>query len=173
VGRLYRSKGQATLIEAAPRIREAAPGVTIEFIGDGPERENYEALAARLGVGDCCRFTGTLPLQEALARVASSAVSVTTSRSEALGLACVEAQAVGTPVVASAVDGIAEVVIDGETGFLVPWDDAGAFAEKIVALLKDGELRKEFGLRARKHFEEVFSDRNIARHADIFEQLVQ
>ncbi len=172
VGRLYRSKGQATLIRAAKRIRESAPNVVIEFIGDGPERQNYEALAASLGVRDCCSFTGTLPLSDALARVASAAVSVTTSQNEALGLASVEAQAVGTPVVASAVDGITEVVIDGETGFLATPDDADAFAEKIVTLLKNGEMRRRFGLRAREHFEDIFSDKNIARHADFFERLV-
>jgi len=173
VGRLYRSKGQATLIRAAKRIRESAPNVTIEFIGDGPERRNCEALAASLGVRDCCSFPGTLPLAEALTRVASAAVSVTTSWNEASGLASVEAQAVGTPVVASAVDGIMEVVLDGQTGFLARPDDADAFAEKIIALLKNDEMRRRFGLRAREHFEKTFSDRNIARHADLFERLVQ
>ncbi len=172
VGRLYRSKGQATLIRAAKRIRESAPNLKIEFIGDGPERSDYEALAASLGVGDCCSFLGTLPLSEALVRVASAAISVTTSQNEALGLASVEAQAVGTPVVASDVDGLAEVVVDGESGFLARPDDADAFAEKIITLLKDGEMRKRFGLRAREHFETNFSDKNIARHADLFEQFV-
>jgi glycosyltransferase involved in cell wall biosynthesis len=172
VGRLYRSKGQATLIRAAKRIRESAPNLTIDFIGDGPERRNYETLAASLGVRECCNFLGTLPLAEALSRVASAAVSVTTSQNEALGLASVEAQSVGTPVVASAVDGITEVVLDGETGFLAPPNDADAFAEKIVTLLKNDELRRHFGQRARAHFEGTFSNRNIARHADLFENFV-
>jgi glycosyltransferase involved in cell wall biosynthesis len=169
VGRLYRSKGQATLIRAAKRIRESAPNLTIEFIGDGPERQNYESLAASLGVGECCNFLGTLPLSEALSRVAAAAVSVTTSRNEALGLASVEAQSVGTPVVASAVDGITEVVLDGETGFLARPDDADAFAEKIVTLLENDELRRRFGKRALALFEGTFSNKNIARHADLFE----
>jgi glycosyltransferase involved in cell wall biosynthesis len=173
VGRLYRSKGQATLIRAAGRIRESAPNLTIEFIGDGPERQNYEALAASLGVRDCCNFLGTLPLAEVITRVAAAAVSVTTSQNEALGLASVEAQSVGTPVVASAVDGITEVVLDGETGFLARPDDADAFAEKIVTLLKNDELRRRFGQRARSHFEGTFSNRNIARHADLFEGFVR
>ncbi len=171
VGRLYPSKGQATLIRAAQRIREAAPNVMIEFIGDGPERQGCEALAASLGVDDCCRFAGTLPLAEALVRVASAAVSVTTSRNEALGLASVEAQSVGTPVVASAVDGITEVVIDGRTGFLVQPGDPDDFAEKIIALLNNPELRKRFGRRAREHFEATFCDRNIARQADVIERM--
>jgi len=171
VGRLYRSKGQATLIRAAKRIRESAPNTTIEFIGDGPERQNYEALAATLGVADCCRFVGALPFSEVLIRMASATVSVTTSRNEALGMVSVEAQSVGTPVVASAVDGIIEVVIDGETGFLAQPDDPDDFAEKILALLKNPEMRSRFGMRAREHFEATFSNKNIARHAEILEQL--
>jgi glycosyltransferase involved in cell wall biosynthesis len=172
VGRLYPSKGQATLIRAAKRILEYAPQATIEFIGDGPERQHYETLATDLGVRDHCRFPGTLPFAQVLVRMAAAAVCVTTSRNEALGLASVEAQSVGTPVVASAVDGIIEVVADGVTGFLVQPDDPDAFAEKIIALLEDSEMRRAFGSRARKHFEDRFSNRNIARHAELFEQFV-
>lgn len=171
VGRLNQSKGQETLIRAAKRIREAAPNVLIEFVGDGPERARYEALAASLAVQDCCRFIGALPLSDVLARMRSAAVSVTASRNEAFGLANVEAQAVGTPVVASAVDGITEVVLDGVTGFLARPGDPNDFAEKIIALLANAEMRLKFGRRAREHFLTTFCDKNIARHADVIEQI--
>ncbi|MGH9841789.1 MAG: glycosyltransferase family 4 protein [Blastocatellia bacterium] len=173
VGRLNESKGQETLIRAAKRIREALPNVLIEFVGDGPERRRYESLAASLGVGDCCQFIGALPLSDVLPRVSFAAVSVTASRNEALGLANVEAHAVGTPVVASAVDGITEVVLDGVTGFLARPGDPEDFAEKIIRLLTNAGMRKEFGHRAREHFLATFCNKNIARHADLIEQIAK
>jgi glycosyltransferase involved in cell wall biosynthesis len=173
VGRLNRSKGQETLLRAAPRIRQAVPDVTIEFVGDGPERGAYERLAAELGVRDCCRFAGARSLTETLVRQSQAAVSVTTSRSEALGLACIEAQAAGTPVVASAVDGLAEVVRDGDTGYLVPPDDPDALAARVITLLTNPALRRRFGQRAREHFLATFCDRNLSRHADIIEEIAR
>ena len=107
---------------------------------------------------------------EALAR---ASVCVVTSKNEAFGYVGAEAQAVGTPVVASEVDGIVEVVLDGETGFLVPPEDAAAFAEKIKVLLLDDALREQFGVNAREHFLKTFSTSNIARHVDHLEQLTR
>ena len=172
VGRLYPSKGQDTLIRALPHIRARAPKVTVEFIGVGPEKQRYQALAETLGVSDCCHFAGSLPRNAVLAKMAAAAVCVTASRNEALGLVCIEAQSVGTPVVVSAIDGLAELVVEGETGFKVPADQPAQFAERISTLLLDHDRRKSMGRRARQHFEENFSDRNFARHADWFEQLL-
>jgi glycosyltransferase involved in cell wall biosynthesis len=173
VGRLNPSKGQATLIRALPLIRATCADVIVRFVGDGPERQGYEDLAASLGVADCCQFVGALPLQEALREMASAAVCVSTSQSEAFGLASVEAQGAGTPVVASAVDGIKEVVLDGETGYLAPGGDHAAFADKVSRLLVNQDLRRKFGLRAREHFVANFSNKNIARHADWLEGIAE
>jgi glycosyltransferase involved in cell wall biosynthesis len=173
VGRLDESKGQATLIRALPLIRQRCPQAQVIFIGNGQARPRYEGLAAQLQVSEACHFKGTLPLGEVLREMAAAAVCVSASQSEAFGLTNIEAQSVGTPVVASAIDGIKELVLDGETGFLVPADDATAFAQKISALLTDGALRARFGARARAHFAEKFSAQNIGRHAAWFEELVE
>lgn len=172
VGRVTTAKGTATLIRALPLIRQVCPDTFAKLIGDGPARKDCEALAASLGVSEACQFTGTLPLPEVLQEMASAAVCVSPSESEAFGLVNAEAQAVGTPVVASAVDGICEVVLDGETGYLVPPRNHAALAEKIVALLTQRELQERLGQRARQHFVENFSHRNIGRHAELFERLV-
>jgi glycosyltransferase involved in cell wall biosynthesis len=84
----------------------------------------------------------------------------------------VEASSAGVPVVASNTGGIPEIVVDGETGFLVPPGDPRALAEKIILLLKNEDLRRRFGKAARARFESAFSVRNVSRHADFFESLL-
>lgn len=171
VGRFHPSKGQHTLVRALPFIQAVVPGVTVEFIGEGPERQCCSSLAESLGVGHCCRFRGALPLPEVLARMAAAAICVSPSRAEAFGLVNVEAQSVGTPVVASNVGGIRDIVRDGETGLLVPPDDPPALARAILRLLLDDPLREAFGARAIEHFQHSFSLRNISGHAALLENL--
>jgi len=171
-GRLSPAKGVDVLIRAVPTIRAAFPDVFVDVLGDGPMRDEYERLAASLNVRDACRFLGAVPLGEVYERMASAAVVAVPSRREAFGLVNVEAQSVGTPVVGSDIDGIREIVMDGKTGFLVPPDDAGALAERIILLLKNEDLRRRLGQAGRAHFEASFSNRGMSRHADFFESLI-
>ncbi len=173
VGRLHPSKGQDVLIRAAALLKKSVPSISVEFIGEGSERQNYENLAQTLGVGKECQFVGSVSPDEVLRRMAAAAVCVVPSRNEALGLVGIEAQSVGTPVIGSQIDGIAEVIVNGQTGFLVPPTDENAFAEKIALLLNDGNLREKLGNQAHAHFEEKFNLKNITRHADFFEELVR
>ena len=161
------------LLRAMPRIRRAVPGAALDLLGDGPERERYEALAAGLGVNDACRFAGAVPFDEVLRRMAAAAVQVSPSLREAFGLVNLEAHSVGTPVVASDVDGIREVVVDGETGVLVPPGDADALADAIVEMLQDEGRRHELGRAARARFEAEFSMDGISAHAEYFEDLLR
>lgn len=172
VGRLDYSKGQATLLRAVPEIRKSHPNLEVEFVGDGPARDEYQTLSRTLGLANCCRFLGRLELREVFALMASAAVCVAPSLSEALGLVNIEAQALETPVVASAVDGIPEVVQDGKTGFLVPPNEPDALANRINILLGDSRLRRAFGETGRNYFLNSFSSRNAGAHVDHLEQLV-
>lgn len=172
VGRFTPSKNQRVLIEALPQLLARFPDLHVDFYGRGPLKNACEQLAAELGVAEHCTFHGYAPLPVIMPALARAAVCVVTSRSEALGYVGIEAQAVGTPVVASAADGIIEVVADGETGFLVPPDDPAAFADKIGRLLADDELRSSFGRAARQRFLERFSTCNIPAYAEVLEQLV-
>ncbi len=173
VGRFTPSKNQQVLVEALPFIREHVPDVHVEFYGAGAQKSVCEARAAELGVADLCTFHGYKPLPEVMEALARASVCVVTSKNEAFGYVGAEAQAVGTPVVASEVDGIVEVVIDGKTGFLVPPEDAAAFAEKIKVLLLDDALREQFGVNAREHFLKTFSTSNIGQHVNHLEQLTR
>jgi glycosyltransferase involved in cell wall biosynthesis len=173
VGRLAPSKGQDTLIQAVALLKDAVPELSVEFVGDGPRKAAYQRLAEELGVADRCAFIGYVSHDEVLARMATASVCVLPSRSEAFGLVNIEAMAVGTPVVASNIGGIPEIIRDGQDGFLVPPDDPQALADKLRLILSDPALRAEMVQNARQRFLDCFELKaNVARQADWFEALV-
>ena len=142
--RLTTWKGQRVLIEAAARIESERPGTALYVLaGDSQGRAEYVSdlhnLARKLGVGEQVRIVGHLVDMPAALMAASVAVFPVTDP-EAFGRAAVEAQAMGVPVVASALGGYTETVVDGDSGFLVPAGDAGRLAtsiERVLALSPD------------------------------------
>ncbi|MGY1812673.1 glycosyltransferase family 4 protein [Blastococcus sp. SYSU D00820] len=143
VGRLTHMKGQQTLIEAAPLLRERHPGVQIVLLGDGPLRERLTRQAAGLGLAGVVRLPGCRPGARALLTAAD--VFVLPSRCEGMPLAALEAMEAGLPVVGTRVTGTEEVVRDGVTGALVPPGDPRALAAALSALLDDPVLRRRQG----------------------------
>jgi len=127
--------------------------------GDGEQRDELECLSRKLGVG--ASFVGFYDDLPAL--LASIDVFVMPSLSEGLGVAVLEAMAAGKPVVASAVGGLKESVLDGATGFSVPPSDAGAIADAIAKLISDPSMAKTYGLSGRARVREKFSLENMAR----------
>lgn len=149
VGRLMPAKGQATLLRAAPVVLERFPATRFVLLGmdsDG-ERARLRRLAAALGIAGAVEIRDW----EADPRPAfgSADVVVLPSRSEGFGRVLVEAGLLAKPVVASRVGGIPEVVLDGETGILVPPEDAAALADALLKLLGDPGLRVSLGSAAR------------------------
>jgi glycosyltransferase involved in cell wall biosynthesis len=169
VGRLHAAKGQETLIRAIALVTRVVRDATVEFVGDGPARAKYEELAACIGVQKACSFRGPTSPHEAIERMASAELVVVPSRAEALGLVNIEAESVGTPVIACDVGGIREVVVDGETGYLVPVGDYEALARRIVKLLTEPGLRERMGAAGRRRFEAHFSYSQLSKHADLVE----
>ncbi|MBM4434764.1 MAG: glycosyltransferase [Chloroflexi bacterium] len=147
VGRLVPLKGHATLLDAVARLRGASPALRLLVAGGGALEPELRALAARLGVGDVVRFLG--PRGDVRGIHAASDVLAAPSLSEGFGLAVVEAMAAGLPCVASRTGGLAEIVEDGATGFLVMPRDPADLADALRRLLGDAELRHRFGDRAR------------------------
>jgi colanic acid/amylovoran biosynthesis glycosyltransferase len=132
VGRLSHEKGPdvfATAMERLPRTYRAV------VVGDGPMRSRLETYAADHGLA--IDFRGHLEHAQVYALMRRASVLVAPSRSEAQGVAIVEALASGTPVIASAVGGIPEVLSEGENGWLVPPDDPGALAATMLRALGD------------------------------------
>jgi len=155
VGRLIPRKGYYYLLCAMPKIKETLPDAKIVLTGDGEEERNLRLLARQLGIQKDVIFLGTR--RDIPEVVSSFDVFVLPSLSEGLGIVILEAFALGKPVVASKVEGIPEMVINVENGFLVPPGDSDALAEKIITLLKDPELAARLGQNGRRLVEEKFN----------------
>ena len=171
VGRLHVQKGLGYLLKAAAAVTSQHPEVRFLLVGEGPERTRLLQLKDRLGLGDQVRFLG---LRADVPHIlVDSDVFVLPSLWEGLSIALLEAMAAGLPVVATDVEGVAEVVTDGETGLVVPPGDADALTAALSRLLGDPSLRKRLAQaghqRVVQHFgwEEVVSDT-----MDLYERLL-
>jgi glycosyltransferase involved in cell wall biosynthesis len=147
VGRLVPLKGHATLFDAVARLRVRHPGLRVLVVGHGVLEADLHTRAASLGVGDVVRFLGARGDVRGI--LAASDVLAAPSLSEGFGLAVVEAMAAGLPCVASRTGGLAEIVEDEASGFLVGPRDPGDLAHALGRLLGDAELRERCGARGR------------------------
>ena len=136
-GRINAQKALDVLLEALAQV----DGPALALAGDGPERERLEARATELGLDGRVRFLGARTRTEVLELFAAADAAVLTSAWENFPHTVVEALAVGTPVLGTAVGGVAEVVRDGENGLLVPPGDPSAFAEALRRFLRDDALQ--------------------------------
>jgi glycosyltransferase involved in cell wall biosynthesis len=160
LGRLTEQKGQRTLLRALAVLVREIPNLVLFLAGAGPLQAALETEVARLGIADHVRFLGVRRDRATL--YAAMDVFVLPSRWEGLSLALVEAMGAGRAVVATNVGGNPEVVTHGETGLLVPADDADALAEAIRGLARDRERRESLGAAAADTARRRFS---IEQHA--------
>jgi glycosyltransferase involved in cell wall biosynthesis len=170
VGRNVTEKGQSYLIEALPTILLRHPNVQLLVVGDGHLRATLQARIAALGYQDRVCLAGARPdIPEMLALMDVFAFP---SVSEGFGIAVIEAMATGLPVVASDIRPLSEIVVPGETGFLVAPRDPAAIANAIVALLDDRSLRDRLGVNGREHVVQNFTDRKMVQaHEDLYVNL--
>ncbi|MEA2842997.1 MAG: alpha-maltose-phosphate synthase [Actinomycetota bacterium] len=172
VGRITRQKGIDLLLDAAPLLDPAAQLVLAAAAPDTPEMGAEVARRIHLLQG---QRTGVIWVEDALPRtdvvqlLSHARAFVCPSVYEPFGLVNVEAMACGAPVVASAVGGIPEIVVDGETGLLVPYDpeDRGGFAvalaESVNRLVADPDLARRFGEAGRRRVLDQFGWDAVAR----------
>jgi glycosyltransferase involved in cell wall biosynthesis len=113
-------------------------------------------LATDLGVEGCCDFQGHVSRQQVLHDVSRACLSVLPTRAEAASYVLIESLAFGTPIVASKVGGIPEIVRDGVDGYLVPPDDPETLAGTLVKLLGNPALRERLGQNSRQRFLECY-----------------
>jgi glycosyltransferase involved in cell wall biosynthesis len=160
LGRLKRYKGVDLVIRAFARLPRT--DATLEIAGAGDHRPALEALVRSLGLGARVRFLGFVSEAEKLALLRRSWAVALASPKEGWGLTNVEAEACGTPVVASDSPGIRESVRHGETGFLTPHGDVAALAAAMERLAASPALVREMGRKART-FAETFTWERCAR----------
>jgi glycosyltransferase involved in cell wall biosynthesis len=158
VSRLEEQKGLDVALRA---LAQLPPEAVLVVLGEGPQRAELEALARQLGVADRVRLPGRVGDVAALLRQAE--LLVHPARWEGFGLALLEAMLCAKPIVASRVSSIPELVADGETGLLVPPDDAAALATAIGILLEDVELATRMGAAGKARAQERFSVARMAR----------
>ncbi len=156
-GRLAAGKGVEGLIEAVSGV----PGAALVVAGDGPLRPRLEERAGELGLPAV--FTGRAAEMGPLYRAAD--VVALPSTMEALPMTLVEAAAHGKPVVACRVGGIPEVVVDGETGILVPGESPSALSDALKQL-SSAALRRKMGHAARRRWEGHFTAAGMARELE-------
>ncbi len=156
VGRLEPQKGHAVLLDALKEVAEQFPSTRLVCIGDGVLRADLEKRTIELGLSENVRFVGFQSNVADWLRLAD--VSVLPSFFEGLPLAAIESLAAERPMVATDVDGTAEVVVNEQTGLTVPPGNAGALADAIVRLLKDAGLRARLAAAGRKWVLQHFSE---------------
>jgi glycosyltransferase involved in cell wall biosynthesis len=137
-GRLTAQKSLGVAFEAVA----ANDGVTLLVAGEGDERASLERRVAELGLDGRVRFLGAQPRERVLELFRAADASILSSSWENFPHSVVEALAVGTPVLATATGGVAEVVRDGENGLLVPAGDVAALADAVRRFVADGALRE-------------------------------
>ncbi|MDT5262490.1 MAG: hypothetical protein QOC61_1494 [Acidobacteriota bacterium] len=162
LGELSEVKGQEDFVRAARVVAERF-GDGVEFLIGGEDasrggeyRARIERLVAQSGLGERVKLLGRLDGDEVMRFLTSLDLLVSASRSEAFGMALVEALACGVPVVATATEGASEIVEEGVTGSLVPLGDVRALAAAVASLLEDEERRRSLGARAREVARERF-----------------
>ena len=163
-GRLIYYKGFQTAIQAL----KDCPG-TLILVGDGPERPGLELQAQRLGVADRVVFAGSMPYQDVVPYylAATAFWFPSCARTEAFGIAQVEAMASGCPVINTAIphSGVAWVSRHDQTGLTVPVGDPRAFADAVRKLAANRGLRAQYGDAARERALELFDHRAMARRS--------
>ena len=147
-GRLKKYKSVDHLLDAFRIVMDQHPDAQLVVIGDGDYRPALERRARDLGLSEAVRFTGYVDEEEKVRLLCDVWFLVNTSAKEGWGLTVIEANACGTPVIASDVPGLRDAVRDGETGILYPYGDVNVLAEKISLLLRDAGTREGLGREA-------------------------
>jgi D-inositol-3-phosphate glycosyltransferase len=161
-GRIEPLKGVDTLLKAIALIQrrrpEAVRDVCVAIIGGDPWNDNpddemarLQQLREQLGVSETVTFLGAKDQDILPDYYAAAEMVVMPSHYESFGMVALEAMAMGTPVIASEVGGLAFLIQDGRNGFLVPSRDPEALAERIFTLLNDASCRAQLGQQAREH----------------------
>jgi glycosyltransferase involved in cell wall biosynthesis len=165
VGRLQAPKDPLTFVRALASLEPRRFRALL--VGDGPERAAVEAEIAALGLGASVELLGER--EDVANLLAESQVFALATRSEGLPLSVLEAMASGLPVVASRVGGLPELVVEGETGLLVPPGDPAALARDLERLLADPAFRARLGAAGRRRVETSFRiDESHRAHLDLY-----
>ena len=148
VGRIKRYKRLDVILEAAARLKPGLPDLQVLIAGTGDDVPRLKALSASRGMEGWVHFLGFVSEEKKVELYSEATVVVNSSLKEGWGLTSIEANACGTPVVATDVPGLCDSVRDGETGYLVPFGDVEAFANALRRLLVEPGVAEAMRERA-------------------------
>jgi glycosyltransferase involved in cell wall biosynthesis len=170
VGRLTSRKGPDFVVHA---LAEAEDDVCCVFAGDGPMRREIEQLAQKLGVANRIAFLGKVDPEELTPLYANADLLILPSVSEASPLVVAEAMACGTPVLATRIAGLPNLVQDWETGFLVQPNNVGELAVALRFLMRDSTLRRSMRKKAKRKVADEFCWSHVGqRYESVYGGLV-
>lgn len=182
VGRIEPLKGVDTLLRAMSILQERHPeairNTCLAIVGGDPWRDDLDTEMARLqqlrtdlGIHDLVTFLGAKDQDILPYYYAAAEVVVMPSHYESFGMVALEAMAMGTPVIASEVGGLAHLIQPGVTGFHVPSRDPEALAARLLVLLTDKELRQKLGQQARSYAKQYSWEAITARMVDVYQEV--
>ena len=160
VGRMAsteRYKGHDQLILAWPRVLAEIPDASLVMIGRGDDVDRLRTKAAALGLGRSVQFPGFLSDAAVRGVLRHAAVFAMPSRGEGFGLVYLQAMRAGVPCLGSRDDAAADVIVDGDSGLLVPRQEPDAIAGALARLLTDEAMRRRMGEAGRRRFESLFT----------------
>jgi glycosyltransferase involved in cell wall biosynthesis len=173
IARLFSLKGHDQLLDAAPAIVARHPHVRFLLIGDGVLYDHLRNRAREAGILDNFVFAGLVRPERIPEMLSAMDVLVHTSLREGLARVLPQALAMGKPCVSFDIDGAPEVVIPGETGYLVRPNDARALGDAVSRLLADPELRKRFGEAGRRRVDPAFrAETMVAEISSVYQTLI-
>jgi glycosyltransferase involved in cell wall biosynthesis len=180
VGRFVEKKGYEYLLRAFANLKAVNGKVRLRLVGDGDLKQPMQSLAEELGVSDSVDFLGSVSSEVVHAEMqradlfALHSVTAANGDMEGIPVSLMEAAAAGLPVVSTLHSGIPELVLDGNTGFLVPERDVAEFSRKLIALASSAETRERMGRAAREFVTKNFNQqREAEKLAGIFMNTIQ
>jgi len=163
VSRLTVQKRIPCLLEAIKKVSQEIPEIKLEIYGAGPEKGNLENLIQTLGIQNHARIYDPIPQPELRKAYCRAGMVALNSINEGFGLALTEAMLCRTAVIGTRSGGIIDIIDDGQTGLLVPPDDASRLADTILRLVKDHRLRTQIAMEGYKKALANFSSESSAK----------
>lgn len=170
VGRLDKEKNPGLLLEALPELISRFPDLKCIFVGEGPLREDLIKRCGEIGVGSSVIFAGYR--EDARDIISLLNVVVIPSWTEGIPKTLLESMAFKKPVVATAVGGMPDIIVEGENGFLIPPGDVASLIDRVTILLDDHDLCHRFGEAGYSLVVAEYSDRRmVAQMEEFYEKI--
>ena len=174
LGRLAPQKGFDLALKAFAQVEKAVPKARLMIVGEGVEEAALKGLASTLGIGAKVDFTGAVPPDDVYAVMNKATMMLLPSRFEGLPLVALQAAKMQRPVISSAVDGLPELVVDGESGLVLRDNTERDLAEAIVSLIQDPQRALGMGRALARRFEERFGfDRCVSEYERLYRRVAE